>query len=156
MSVRSLCFHPVTWLMLIASTGAEAEMVAFTQGLLSSVDPRTLRGFFDPADSEPSSSRASPLPTPSDLSEGKLARPRITSPLGSSQSLPHDIPSTNGEAESAIASLSSVEGLLHASNKQFLLRVGGKVIVFELSLCGGDDFGHNRVSSSPPGTCATY
>ena len=121
-------------------------MVAFTQGLLQSVDPKTLRGFFDPSDSEACSSRAtSPLPTPTteekddpkfpDQRPGALASSTRPLSLSSLQSL---------HAEAELDS-SPQDGVYNASPNQFSLRVGSRIHVFELSLCGGDDFGHDKI-----------
>lgn len=124
-------------------------MVAFTQGLLQSVDPKTLRGFFDPSDSEADSSRASsPLPTPSadDKDDLKLPTQRPGS-LGSS-ARPLSISSLQTLHAEAELDSSPQDGVFNASPNQFSLRVGSRIHVFELSLCGGDDFGHDRVRRS--------
>lgn len=135
--------------------GAEEEVIAFTQGLLQSTDPKTLRNFFDPSDERsPTPSRAAspepfeedsdaapirPLPTP--LHMRSRAHSRASSPprplsISSLQSL-------HAEAE---LDPSPTDGVFHASPKQFTLKIGGRVHVFELSLCDSDDFGRDKVS----------
>lgn len=149
--------HPTFNLVLTFCTflASEREIVAFTQGLLQSIDPRTLRGLFDPSDStDADSSRgSSPLPgvnlnlyedgeKPSKLGSGRL---RVTSDVGSTR--PTSLSSLQSlHAESELESLPD-DGVINASPTLFSLRVGGKIHVFELSLCGGDDFGHDRVST---------
>ncbi|ORY90269.1 Lipin/Ned1/Smp2-domain-containing protein [Leucosporidium creatinivorum] len=135
----------------ILDAGAEEEVIAFTQGLLQSTDPKTLRNFFDPSDERsPTPSRAAspepfeeedaplrPLPTP--LHTRSRGHSRASSPprplsISSLQSL-------HAEAE---LEPSPTDGVFHASPKQFTLKIGGKVHVFELSLCDSDDFGRDR------------
>lgn len=94
-------------------------MVEFTQGLLQSADPKTLKAFFGPADSD-------------------IDSPRPTSP----------IPADDDEHTRTKSSDTDLEaGMFQPSMKQFSLRVGDKVHIFELSLGGGaSDFGQDRVS----------
>ena len=131
-------------------------MVAFTQGLLQSTDPKTLRGFFDPSDSsENDSSRAaSPSPTPEDVGEATPAPSR-----GARASSP-----VRALSFTSLQSLAEVEhepgpddGVFQAepSQSQFSLRVGGRLHVFELSLCGTEDFGHDPVRPAFPSSHRT-
>lgn len=110
-------------------------MVAFTQGLLQSTDPKTLRGFFDPSDSDAESSRAA-SPTPDDDAGSRM---RASSPV---RALSFTSLQSLAEAEHEA---SPDDGVFHASPEQFSLRVGGRLHVFELSLCGTEVFGHDPV-----------
>lgn len=130
-------------------------MVAFTQSLLQSTDPKTLRNFFDPSD-ERSSRAASPEP-PLDLTEEEPSRPSIPIPtprsrVSSRASSPPPRPLSMSSLQSLHAESeiepSPTDGVFHASPKQFTLKVGGRVHVFELSLCGNDEFGLDPVSCS--------
>lgn len=113
----------------------------FTQALLQSTDPGTLRTLFGEDDA--SSRASSPVPHldlekgegPASSSERRIGpRPRASSPRPVSVS---DLQSIH--AESDIAS-SPDDGVYHATPKQFTLRTGGTVHVFELSLCGTEAF----------------
>ncbi|BGO99118.1 lipin Ned1 [Rhodotorula toruloides] len=117
---------------------SEKEVMLFTQALLQSTDPSTLRNLF--GDDDPTSRASSPVPhldldKADDSSERRIGpRPRASSPRPVSVS---DLQSIH--AESDIAS-SPDDGVYHATPKQFTLRTGGTVHVFELSLCGTDAF----------------
>lgn len=132
-------------------------MIAFTQGLLLSIDPKTLRTFFDPSETSEadSSSGSSPIPTPTgELPSQAPSRPsgtrlRVTSDAGRQR--PTSISSLQSLHAEADMEPSPNDGVFQASPTQFSLRVGGKIHVFELSLCGGDAFGNDRVS--PPHCC---
>lgn len=137
---------------MLVPTAAEAEMIAFTQGLLQSTDPKTLRNFFDPSDDNDSSrtvSRAA-SPEPEDLEDIRplpipaRARSRVNS-RASSPPRPLSISSLQSIHAGSELAPSPDDGVFHASPKQFTLRIGGRVHVFELSLCGGEDFGLDRV-----------
>ncbi|SCZ91362.1 BZ3500_MvSof-1268-A1-R1_Chr1-2g01360 [Microbotryum saponariae] len=129
---------------------AQEEMVAFTQSLLQSTDPKTLRNFFDPSDDQ--SSRAA-SPEPSDENETTApsspdfkarhirSYSRASSPVPSSSMSISSLQSLAADsADSDAASLTQ------ASPRQFTLKVGSKVHVFELSLCGTEAFGQDRAA----------
>ena len=134
-------------------------MIQFTQSLLQSTDPKTLRNFFDPSD-EASSRAASPEPAdpadniPEPPARASLAIPGPRSRRGSRASSPPPRPVSISSLQSLHAEseleMTPHDGVFHASPKQFTLKVGGRVHVFELSLCGNDEFGHDRVSASRP------
>ncbi|GEM06033.1 lipin 1 [Rhodotorula toruloides] len=120
---------------------SEKEVMLFTQALLQSTDPSTLRSLFGEDDA--TSRASSPVPHldldkadgGGDSADRKIGpRPRASSPRPVSVS---DLQSIH--AESDIAS-SPDDGVYHATPKQFTLRTGGTVHVFELSLCGTDAF----------------
>lgn len=126
---------------------AEEEIIAFTQGLLQSTDPKTLRNFFDPSD-ERSSRAASPEPPDLDKSPVQAAvSPKSRSRAGSRASSPPR-PLSISSLQSIHADIDNVpsptDGVYHASPRQFTLKSGGKLYVFELSLCGGEDFGQDK------------
>ncbi|KAI5481481.1 lipin 1 [Pseudohyphozyma bogoriensis] len=136
--------HPSVQLNAPMDDRAEEEMIAFTQGLLQSTDPKTLRGFFDPADSEAESSRAA-SPTPLSLDDDISVDSSIPSPRSKSPIPAETISELQSLAsESEARPPSPTDGVFHASPKQFSLRVSGRLHVFELSLCGNEDFGHDR------------
>ncbi|KAL8286632.1 hypothetical protein RQP46_004160 [Phenoliferia psychrophenolica] len=129
--------QPATSIDAPLDAQAEAEMVAFTQGLLQSTDPQTLRGFFDPSSdsSEFDSSSRAASPTPEDKDDNRSAR--ASSPVRalsftSLQSLAEESHEPGPD-----------DGVFNANPRQFSLRVGGRLHVFELSLCGTEDFGHD-------------
>lgn len=93
-------------------------MVDFTQGLLRSADPKTLKAFFGPSDDD-------------------LDSPRPTSPTPMEED---DI-----AARSKATELDLEAGMFQGSPKQFSIRIGGKLHVFELSLGGASDFGIDPV-----------
>lgn len=123
----------------------EEDILSFTKGLLQSVDADTLRDFFDPSDHSPDVERPnSPFadliaPDPKSGNDSprssRAASPRPLS-ISSLQSL---------RAETESERPSSSDGVFHVSARQFSLRAGGKVHVFELSLCGGPNFGKDKV-----------
>lgn len=127
---------------------AEEEIIAFTQGLLQSTDPKTLRNFFDPSDDR-SSRAASPEPPDLDKSPSQLA---VGSPASRSRASSPPRPLSISSLQSIHADSESVpsptDGVYHASPRQFTLKTGGKLYVFELSLCGGEDFGQDKVGNS--------
>ncbi|KAM0756367.1 LNS2-domain-containing protein [Meredithblackwellia eburnea MCA 4105] len=130
---------------------AEEEIIAFTQSLLQSTDPATLRGFFDPSSSfatpfdsdlasqagGESSRAASPTP-PDSRGRSRASSPVRPMSISSLQEL------AAGDGDDAPTPGSSV--FLHASPKQFSLKAGGKLHVFELSLCGSREFGGDRAA----------
>ena len=132
---------------------AQEEVIAFTQGLLSSTDPKTLRNFFDPSDERSNTPSRAASPEPFDLDTEVPPRTRPTH--NSTRSRAHSRASSPSRALS-ISSLQSLhaeseepaptDGVFHASPKQFTLKIRGKVHVFELSLCGSDTFGSDKVS----------
>ncbi|KAK4049622.1 lipin Ned1 [Microbotryomycetes sp. JL221] len=128
---------------------AEEEVMAFTQALLQCSDPKTLRNFFDPSD-ERSSRATSPEPfLPSDddrfgrastpLSGRLRADSRASSPPRPTSKSSLQTLRADGEGD-----ISPADGMFHATPKQFTLKVGSKVHVFELSLCGGGDIGEDK------------
>ncbi|GAA5862364.1 hypothetical protein JCM1840_004158 [Sporobolomyces johnsonii] len=132
---------------------AEKEIIGFTQALLQSTDPTTLRNFFDPADEvlSPTDTGIPPLDIDSSLeqpAERKIPTPRSrVNSRASSPPRPVSISSLQSlHAESDIAP-SPDDGVFHASPKQFTLKIGGRVHVFELSLCGSEGFGHDQASA---------
>ena len=113
-------------------------MVAFTQGLLQSADPKTLSGFFGPAEPtgiDPSSRAASPIPN----IDGLESFNRSTSATS--------LPSLATEEHILDEKKERGDGVFRVSPQQFSLKTGGKLHVFELSLGGGPDFGNDRVSA---------
>lgn len=129
---------------------AEKEIIGFTQALLQSTDPTTLANFFDPSEEESNPESAIPaldLDTESLQSDRKLPTPRSRHSSRASSPPPRPVSISSLQslhAESGIAP-SPDDGVFHASPKQFSLKIGGKVHVFELSLCGSEDFGHEQV-----------
>lgn len=117
-------------------------MIAFTQGLLQSADPKTLSGFFGPVEPATLDLSAEPAPPVSpSVAEFDLTTLRSHS----STSLPAlgrlDSLDANDSVEKSIGA-----GVFQASPKEFSLKIGGKLHVFELSLGGGGEFGQNPVS----------
>jgi hypothetical protein len=142
---------------------AQEQMVAFTQGLLQSTDPKTLREYFDPSNEEEfttgSSRPTSPVPDKlANDSESSSSILADKSSVKSSQTVRSRASSraTSPNRALSISSLQTLaetdtdssknDGVFHASPKQFTLKVGGRVHVFELSLCGDVEFGANEVS----------
>ncbi|GAA5997262.1 phosphatidate phosphatase PAH1 [Rhodotorula paludigena] len=132
---------------MVLDEKAEKEIIAFTQALLQSTDPTTLRSFFD---EEENRSRASPPVPPLDLNDPRATPepesksglpPRSrTSSRASSPPRPISIQDLHAiHADSEHAS-SPDDGVYHASPKQFTLKTGGSMHVFELSLCGSEGF----------------
>ncbi|GAA6018276.1 hypothetical protein JCM11491_005138 [Sporobolomyces phaffii] len=132
---------------------AEKEIISFTQALLQSTDPTTLANFFDPAGDEESPSDPSIPPLDLDAesisSERKVPTPRSRHSSRASSPPPRPVSISSLQslhAESDIAP-SPDDGVFHASPKQFSLKIGGRVHVFELSLCGSEEFGHDPRSA---------
>ncbi|GAA5922827.1 phosphatidate phosphatase PAH1 [Sporobolomyces koalae] len=136
--------------MLGINAQAEKEIISFTQALLQSTDPTTLANFFEPSTDEEAGADSSVPPL--DLNPGTPAsdrkvpetRSRHSSRASSPPPRPVSISSLQSlHAESEIAP-SPDDGVFHASPKQFSLKIGGKVHVFEMSLCGSEEFGHEQ------------
>ncbi|GAA6002640.1 hypothetical protein JCM10207_007606 [Rhodosporidiobolus poonsookiae] len=131
---------------------AEKEIIAFTQALLQSTDPTTLRGFFDDGgvDEADRSRASSPIPPleldapavgSSDALERKIRpRSRVSSRASSPPPRALSISSLQNIHNDADLSPSPSDGVYHASPRQFTLKTGGTVHVFELSLCGSEEF----------------
>ena len=143
------------WLTKSSHAEAEKEIIGFTQALLQSTDPTTLANFFDPSEEDSTAESAIPaldLETESITSDRKLPTPRSRHSSRASSPPPRPVSISSLQslhAESGIAP-SPDDGVFHASPKQFSLKIGGKVHVFELSLCGSEDFGHEQVGSALP------
>ncbi|GAA6064210.1 hypothetical protein JCM10212_001623 [Sporobolomyces blumeae] len=134
---------------------AEKDVIRFTQALLQSTDPTTLRNFFDdPNDEDSGPDSAVPALDLNDVTElsasdrkAHAPRSRHSSRASSPPPRPVSISSLQSlHAESEIAP-SPDDGVFHASPRQFSLKIGGKAHVFELSLCGNEDFGHDQAST---------
>ncbi|GAA6038625.1 hypothetical protein JCM8097_009453 [Rhodosporidiobolus ruineniae] len=142
-----------TDLVLGLDDKAEKEIISFTQALLQSTDPATLRQFFDdprmPDDAETPPRASSPIPpldldapASSDFAPERKIRPRSRVSSRASSPPPRalsisSLQSIHAEADSAPG---PDDGVYHASPRQFTLKTGGTTYVFELSLCGSEDF----------------
>ncbi|GAA5827197.1 hypothetical protein JCM11251_001166 [Rhodosporidiobolus azoricus] len=142
-----------TDLVLGLDENAEKEIITFTQALLQSTDPTTLRDFFaDPRmpedESSPRASSPIPLldldsPSSTDFALERKIRPRSRTSSRASSPPPRalsisSLQSIHAEADALPATPN--DGVYHASPKQFTLKTGGSVYVFEMSLCGSEEF----------------
>ncbi|GAA5888764.1 hypothetical protein JCM6882_002843 [Rhodosporidiobolus microsporus] len=141
-----------TDLVLGLDETAEKEIITFTQALLQSTDPTTLRDFFaDPRmpENETPPRASSPIPpldldAPSpDLAPERKIRPRSRVSSRASSPPPRalsisSLQSIHAEADSTPSTPD--DGVYHASPRQFTLKTGGSVYIFEMSLCGSEEF----------------
>ena len=118
----------------IIDEGSDKELVAFTQGLLQSADPKTLSGFFGPV--EPSPAHTPAATTPAALDDRRPPLPSFQS--GASVQTMDDTLVDPERKERG-------DGIFQISPKQFSLKFGEKLHVFELSLGGGPTFGQDLV-----------
>ncbi|GAA5855085.1 hypothetical protein JCM8547_002374 [Rhodosporidiobolus lusitaniae] len=145
-----------TDLVLGLDDKAEKEIIAFTQALLQSTDPTTLRTFFDdprmPEDEAPPRASspvppleldapASSLPSDNFAPERKI-RPRTRVSSRASSPPPRALSISSLQSIHAESDLSPApdDGVYQGSPMQFTLRTGGSTHVFELSLCGSEEF----------------
>ncbi|GAA5986692.1 hypothetical protein JCM11641_001364 [Rhodosporidiobolus odoratus] len=144
-----------TDLVLGLDDKAEKEIIAFTQALLQSTDPTTLRNFFDDSgvadDAPPRASSPIPpldldapaIPSPADyLAPERKIRPRSRVSSRASSPPPRALSISSLQSIHAEADLSpkTDDGVYHASPNQFTLKTGGSMHVFEMSVCGSEEF----------------
>ena len=123
----------------------DKELVAFTQGLLQSADPKTLSGFFGPV--EPSPAHTPAATTPAAIDDRRPPLPNF--PSGASVQTMDDTFLDPERKERG-------DGIFRLSPKQFSLKFGDKLHVFELSLGGGPSFGQDLVRRTVSLPCTDH
>ncbi|GAA5925131.1 hypothetical protein JCM3775_006374 [Rhodotorula graminis] len=133
---------------LVLDEKAEKDIIAFTQALLQSTDPNTLRDFFEDDEAATDVDAVPPIP-PLDLDDASsiaserkppTPRSRLSSRASSPPPRPVILQELNAIRAEVDGPAAPEESVLVATSTLFTLKTGGQQHVFELSLCGSEGF----------------